>query len=163
MKKHKTEKPIRPDNFRDLSDEDKMAYRESIQVWKKELEYQLKDFTKTRGYIILARNPTNGKFSGYCENSFSIGWTQTNVKVYRPYYGYTKNGLTQYQITEARESLVTHLQKDVANLQIKYPKYDVFMARIGTKKCPVKIDWNTFYTTKNKSKYDWRNLKFISK
>lgn len=96
-------------------------------------------------YIILARN-SEGKIFGLTEGSFNIGMDESMVRVFRP-----------------NEWTPKEVQGLLDKMQESKPYLDFFIARVGSKKCPVSIHWNDFYHLKNKgkiTKYEWRNLYF---
>lgn len=118
--------------------------------------YTKKDFSRIRGWILLRRLP-DGTIEGYVENSFSMSWSKTHVRVMRyNAYGLGKNfKLHDYRVGQAKTPIYyhEHTRKDL----------NVFVCRIGSKKCPVKINWWYYYHYGRRCKYEWRNLKFTVK
>lgn len=98
-----------------------------------------------KGYIVLGKR-TDGRFVGLVEQSFSMGFSLTEVRVWRD-SGYSKGSETA--------------EKYVAGYRKSYPTTEWNVYRVGSKECPVKIDWTSYHKGGKKSKYSWRNLKFI--
>ena len=123
-----------------------------------------KDFTRERCWVILSRNLQTGEICGEVENSFSMGWSNDRVRVIRPYLDarfQRDNKFTKAEYNAACAEYIANYEKRVREYNKAYgDNFDVFIARVGSKSCPISIDWDSFYSDKNKSKYDWRNLKF---
>jgi hypothetical protein len=112
---------------------------------------------RKKGWVILGRSKKTGKLIGRIENSFSMGFSKEFVRVY-----YVE---TWYDDTAKKT--VGFLLNTVAAYNQKHVSHDWFIARIGSKKCPIKINWNSFYgrlkTGEYVKKYYWRNLPFKEK
>lgn len=110
---------------------------------------------KTKGWVLLGKNKRTGELIGEIENSFSLGLSSTYIRVY-----------TTYKWTTAQK-VVVGLIKDAERLNEAKPDYEWFVARVGSKKCPIKINWDSFYkrlkTGEYVQKYYWRNLPFKAK
>lgn len=128
-------------------------------------KYEPKDFKRSRCYAVFMRNKETNELVGYVENSFSMGWDKTRVNIWRPYMW--RGTYNRREVAKMRCELALNMQKCVKGLQEKYPDHDVFCTRVGSKNCPVKIDWMDHWTNtcrdKKSSKYNWRNLKFTPK
>ncbi|CAL9998061.1 hypothetical protein VPHD479_0382 [Vibrio phage D479] len=127
-------------------------------------KYERTDFTRHRCYAIFARDPKTGKLSGYVEHSFSMGWDEKRVNIWRSHFW--QNTYSRRELAKRRTEHALAVRQTAANLQLKYPHLDVFCTRVGSDKCPVKIDWSDFWTNtcrNNGSKYNYRNLKFTLK
>ncbi|QIW90701.1 UNVERIFIED_ORG: hypothetical protein GCAPEGMB_00381 [Vibrio phage V07] len=126
--------------------------------------YVRKDFRRERCWVILARCKKTGKITGEIENSFSMGWSKERVRVIRPYLGRvfaSNERFSKADYNKACAEYIANYDKRVKELRERYSEtHDVFIARVGSKNCPIAIDWGTFYSTKNKRNFDWRNLKF---
>lgn len=101
---------------------------------------------------------TTGQKYGYVEQSFSMSLDSNRVRVF------TK---TRYSSKAYNDDTVKMLQeiqtgtwKDVHGKHVHIEKAEVY--RVGSKNCPVKIDWRPRFNEKT-SKYNWRNLPFVSK
>ncbi|AUR86053.1 hypothetical protein NVP1081O_318 [Vibrio phage 1.081.O._10N.286.52.C2] len=127
--------------------------------------HTFKDFTRTRGWVVLARNRDTGVLRAEVEYSFNMGWSSTEARVYRPSVNYdvnkTRDGkFSKTDYNRACGKYAAGLQKRISEYQEKYPRENVFLARIGSKNCPIKIDWAKFHSIKNKRSSQYRNLAF---
>ncbi|AGN30369.1 hypothetical protein VPFG_00372 [Vibrio phage nt-1] len=126
--------------------------------------YTRKDFRRERCWVILARCKKTGKIMGEIENSFNMGWSTERVRVIRPYLSGSFAGTERFSkaaYNKACSDYIANYDKRVNELRKRYGKtHDVFIARVGSKNCPISIDWDSFYHNRNVSKFEWRNLKF---
>lgn len=134
---------------------------------KQKREFRLKpsNFPKQRSYLILAEEIETGTLFGYCEESFSMGYYKDRVRLQRPRYSrirygclFSENDLKQYY-----RELVGNLQREVKKLNAINPTYRHFIARAGSKNCPVRVNWTEWYETRDKSKFNYRNIGFVCK
>ena len=114
--------------------------------------YTLKDFSRIRCWVLLCRMK-DGSIQGYTENSFSMGWSKTHVRVFRHSYGLGKE-FTLAKYREKQSNNATHYYKRSKKEE------RVFVARVGSKKCPIQINWWYYYHYGKRAKYEFRNLKF---
>lgn len=125
---------------------------------------------KRRGYVLL-RFGKEGIW-GYCEESFAMSFMPDRVRVWREWEGRTRieDSMGNYRWIKDRNKLVMFLQEKAEKLRAMNPedKFEVF--RIGSKNCPVAIDWDEFYQEAREkgkaskvSKRNWRNLKFSAR
>ncbi|ALP47095.1 hypothetical protein [Vibrio phage XZ1] len=126
-----------------------------------------KDFRRERCWVILARCKKTGEIIGRIENSFSMGWSKERVRVIRPYLNGNFTGddrFSKAEYNKACAEYITHHEKQVKSLREAYKDtHDVFLSRVGSKNCPVSIDWDTYYNKKDKRNFEYRNLKFKTK
>ena len=85
----------------------------------------------TKKYVILAKHKDG--YVGQAERSFKMVWSKTDVRIQCNKY--------RHHTTDA--VWFARLQDSVKRLQKQYPKSDVFIARVGSNACPVKVDLNT--------------------
>ena len=116
-----------------------VCHPSSINFASKEKKQELcKKFNKCYGFF--RRSYETGKLEGYCENSFSMGYSPTRV---------SPSSLAYVQ---------NELQKRRKTKDLEYEYFIVRLTATG-KRNPVTIDWNA---EKNK-KYEWRNIPFYEK
>lgn len=121
---------------------------------------------KRKGYIVLGKHKTTGEIVGYVEHSFSMGFSSERVNLYthEPNYNVGKTYLDKYHAKSTMEYYYRINKKDSDKLNKKYPEYEFKVFRIGSKHCPVKIDWTERILMKRKltklEKFNWRNPKF---
>lgn len=105
---------------------------------------------KVKSYCIFARNKETGELLGLVENSFSMSWEKLWVKLYK-----------------SSEYPIEYLHNHVEVYQLKSPTFDIFLTRIGSKKCPVIIYWDDYYDQLKEygsvEKYRQRNRPFSIK
>lgn len=125
---------------------------------------------KHRGYVILRL--CEDEIHGYCEESLSMSFMLDRVRVWREWEGKTKieDAMGNYMWINDRNKLVMFLQDRVKNLKKKHPEDDFRVFRIGSKNCPISIDWDSLYKearanggVRNVTKRNWRNLKFTAR
>jgi hypothetical protein len=118
---------------------------------------------KSAGYIILGYNKERDEYVGYVEHSFSMGIDHNRVRVDR---AFESNIMVKKLDKSARfiEHTYSKEAADKLNTRKSYPDYIFSVYRIGSKNCPVTIDWREVVDMKKKvikrSKYEWRNLAF---
>jgi hypothetical protein len=115
-------------------------------------------------YIILCKDQ-NRDLLGETELSISLGLSKERVRVWRSSeYRYTAKNNKISNRQAAYNSLCKSFDKRNKKYKGKL-KFKVF--RVGSKNCPVKIDWKEIsFMNKNKnkrSKFNWRNLPFSKK
>ncbi len=109
---------------------------------------------KCKSYIIIGKYKDNGSYIGEVENSFSMGLSDLYVRVW-----------------SGNELNIDHLHEKVLRYNKEYKAYVWNVYRVGSKNCPVKINWDLYYqkmkeskqTKVNIKKYFYRNLQFKSK
>ena len=126
---------------------------------------------RKKGYIILGKRK-KGSYVGYCENSFTMGFDNKRVKVWR-WDGPSKYSTGTPQ--EQKQSFINHVAGFMDELIPKYPTIEWKIYRVGSKDCPVKIEWASYWRmfainkrhnhrVKNKKNYiatyEARNLRF---
>lgn len=108
-----------------------------------------------RGYIILGYDPNTKIYTGYIENSFSMGFSTSRVKVYRADKYSSLQEVYNFAVITANT-----LNNDTTS-SINFKVY-----RIGSKHCPVRIFWGEVVVMKTTNwwdKFKWRNLPFFPK
>lgn len=121
------------------------------------------DYVRERCWVLLARNKKTGEILGQTEESFSMKWSKTHVNVIRPYLlgkfrTHDDCTFTREQYNKACSDYIDERQRRLSELGSD--THDLFYARVGSKNCPIKIDWESFYNRKSNSSWDRRNLKF---
>jgi hypothetical protein len=112
-------------------------------------------------YVIIGKAKT-GKLYGYIENSFSMNVDECRVRVWR-----SSRKSPDYFKSSWRCSVAAHMQSICDDLNKigggDYIEWNFY--RVGSKNCPVKIDWGRFHKAGggNASKFEYRNLFFIEK
>ena len=102
--------------------------------------------------IVIFSVDEYGAVRGYVENSFSMSFSDSHVRVFR-----------HTRTVEKASDHNKYWQKEAASLQRRHTHTFVFMCRIGTKGCPLVIDWKNYYNLLKAGKlgkYDYRNLCF---
>jgi len=116
---------------------------------------------KDKRYIILGKT-RKGVYVGQVENSFSMGISEDEVRVYAP----------EYKGTYRREGNVNQEEwnwccKQAERLNKKMPHIEWRAYRVGSQFCPVIVDFSLVdKMKKNKAPYDKykaRNQKFYMK
>ena len=114
---------------------------------------------KYRAWIILGKHKVTGQYVGIVEHSFSMGLDKNRVRVEKEWevLYFMKDESERRKKTN---DSVKHWQKNVSTYSKRYPDYEFNIFRVGTKNCPVKIDWGSYHLRKKKEKYENRNLGF---
>lgn len=121
---------------------------------------------KRKGYIVLGKHKTTNEIVGYVEHSFSMGFNpeRVNVITYDSKKTVGKVYLDKYHAKSTMGYYYRIYKKDVNMLNKKFSEYEFKVFRIGSKHCPVKIDWTERILMKRKQmkteKFIWRNPKF---
>ena len=122
------------------------AYRASCRKAKKLAERDVNEFPRLRSWGIFARTATGRIFGAVTPPTsvYKTNWRGDLVygsSVHnRKIRNMSKKGtLSIYALRELEKELCQKIQKKVAMLKQKYPHADIFMARLGSKKCPVNI------------------------
>jgi hypothetical protein len=106
-------------------------------------------------YIILGKSRKTGEYVGYVEQSFTMGWARNRVRVWRT---------SSSESHRSKKEVLSHMRQLIAEIEAKSSNsnYDLFVYRVGSKNCPVKLNWAQFYKDggANASKSLWRNLLF---
>ena len=109
-------------------------------------------------YILLGKNKETNEFVGEIEHSFSLGFDNSRVRVYRASEISSKKDLNK------KETAYRWLKSNSDKYSEKYPQYDWRVYRAGSKNCPVKIDWREIISMRHRimphSKFNTRNLPF---
>lgn len=118
---------------------------------------------KEKSYIILGRRKSDNKLFGYTENSFSMSTdSTTNVRVWRIGKHNSEGQTDNYIKREYKYRL-----NDVKKLNKKHPHIVWKLYRVGSKNCPVKIDWGSYHDVRKSDRRmissEYRNLAFIKK
>lgn len=93
------------------------------------------DFPRTRCYAIFRRCLKTGKLEGYVEHSFSMGWSETEVNVCRPYlWRSIPDGISRRDLAKIRNEHAMHVRNRAAKMNAVTDEYDIFATRIGSKK-----------------------------
>jgi hypothetical protein len=118
---------------------------------------------RTVSYILIGTDE-HGCVYGYIENSFSMGISSSQVRVWRAY----PNGSDTFKSMQ-RSMVVPWLAKERDSLNKQYADLDKKITwklyRVGSKHCPVRLNWKKFHADggNKASKSNWRNLEFLSK
>lgn len=125
------------------------------------------DFPRIRSWIILARNKETGILYGEIEHSFSLELSQYRVCVNRSYFGTFTDELPIKKYRQQNGERAHAWFKQHHILMKQNPTYEWFVARVGSKRCPVTIDWSHYYILKQQtshlSAFEHRNLPFYVK
>lgn len=95
-------------------------------------------------YVVVGIHKENKTVVGEIEHSFSMGKSETNVRVYDSPKGRSSRD-------------VDFLKKKISRYNKSWPEYTWRVYRAGSNKCPVKLKWNKGWQ-RNK-----RNMEFIPK
>lgn len=119
-----------------------------------------------KAYAIFGKCKETGELLGYTENSFTMGFSATHVRLWsvQSYRIPLDKELTQSEIQEQKNYqslLLKKLQRDVKDLSVKYSEMEFFIVRLNSKNCPVRLNWK--YFNKSKNKYDRRNIQWEMK
>lgn len=126
---------------------------------------------KQGGYIVVGiekANPDN--IQGYVEHSFSMGFSYSDVRVWRDFEYEHSVKYSKVKNPSGNQTAKFFATKDVKERCVKlkkaHPDFDWKFYRIGTKHCPIAIDWERYHKlakVKKLDKYSFRNLKFRPK
>lgn len=127
---------------------------------------------KIKSYVTLRISKTTGEIEGLIEHSFSMGWSKERVRVdrtnessvesFNSYWSKKQpfpkaNSKAAVTLYYCHRSIRRHYKK-------QNPGYDVKIFRVGSKNCPIKIDWREVVFMHRKisqySKFNMRNLPF---
>lgn len=97
--------------------------------------------TRHKGYIILGKRK-DGSYVGYVENSFSMGFDNKRVSVWR-HYGPSKHSDRSPQ--QQKQDFMDNVIDYKNGLVIEHPQIEWNIYRVGSKGCPVKIHWKEFW------------------
>jgi hypothetical protein len=121
---------------------------------------------KYKSYGILAYCPETNDYIAQTEHSFCMGESRERVRIYQDweiYYFLNKNASIEEKNKKKNEFLKNLLvsgKKFITTLEKKYNrKFELILFRSGSKTCPIKIDWKTFFS-EPREKFNRRNLKF---
>ena len=127
---------------------------------------------KVRAYAVFFKDKVTGELIGETEHSFSMDKSKEIVRVYSERRHLDKvNHLSAIcdRCTTPEEYQSRSLKKGCDKWNKEHPKskYTMVFYRLGTKNCPVKIDW-TYRVLWSQKKVDWnkvawRNLPFVIK
>lgn len=155
--------PVRPD-FKELK---KTLPAEEVKKLRQEYRKQCDEYwdstalthhqiPKRRTWVLLARK-SDGSIIAYYPNGINSVFSRKYVKLYQSCYSsYSIRGVRdgKFQMKNYRE-YNERLPKDLCNkrdaFQRKHPEYDFFVSRVGSKKCPIKINWKEFHEKNSKS------------
>lgn len=117
---------------------------------------------KYRAWIILGKHKVTGQYAGIVEHSISMGLDKNRVRVEKEWevIYYMKD---ESERRDKTNKSVKYWQKNIGIYSKRYPDYEFKIFRVGTKNCPVKIDWGSYHLRKKKDKYESRNLVFTVK
>lgn len=123
------------------------------------------DYTRERCWVLLSRNKKTGAILGQTEESFNMRWSSTHVNVIRPYLSMTfskqrKQKFSRAEYNKACSDYINERQKLLREQARESDIYERFYARVGSKNCPIKIDWHAWHNRQGNSSWDWRNLQF---
>jgi hypothetical protein len=126
--------------------------RPNGRVIRKKFVTPNKDFPKRRAYVILRRHKKTGIIEGLAEASFRMFWSKDLVCVYKPYFsGNGHKEMESYIVSLIFKDLPKNLDKNVKELSLECGEdYEVFKARLGTKKCPIKANWAEYLNPKTR-------------
>jgi len=113
---------------------------------------------KDKRYIILGIDD-KGQYWGYTEHSFCMGFSKTEVRVWAPKYKGTSTSRPNPNQLEWNWCC-----EQAAKLNKRQNKIHWRAYRVGSKHCPVKLDFTPVELMKKKKikydKYNYRNQKF---
>ena len=117
-------------------------------------------FTKAKCYILCRKHKYSGDIECLAELSFSMTWCKTHAKVYVPYYFEhpTIGVMRTFEVSRYKRENADQMDQMVKRYS-KNPDFEYFKARVGSKKCPVKLNWVDYHT--NGTRY--RNVKITFK
>lgn len=101
---------------------------------------------REKAYIIIGKKP-DGEYLGYVEYSFSMGYEAKWVKLWRLHKHFN----------------ISDLQKMSRSTCKEHPKIQWVLYRVGSKNCPVKINWAYYHLEGKYKKFTRRNLHFCKK
>lgn len=140
-----------------------MRQAESVNVMSRS------DYTRERCWVLLSRNKKTGEILGQTEESFGMRWSRTHVNVIRPYLSMTfskqfskqrNQKFSRAAYNKACSEYINKRQKLLREQQRDTDTHERFYARVGSKNCPIKIDWRAWHNRQSNSSWDWRNLQF---
>ena len=123
---------------------------------------------KIRAYALFYQDKETGQLIGETEHSFSMGESANEARVECETRKVKElNKFSDIKFKTANEYKAYWFKKMCDDWNNENPKsaYRKVFFRVGTKDCPVKIDWTYRILWKQKKvewkKYKWRNLPFV--
>ena len=114
-------------------------------------------------YIVLRKNKETGGLQAYAETSFGMYWSgrQAITYTFQPYQGWHKyrnckqkhinniDKLNKYLAEAQFLKIREHFERIKSREDLD--KYEVFLTRVGSKNCPVKVDLTKYKRGKRPS------------
>ena len=160
--------PVRPD-FKKLKEtlpaeevrKLRREYRDKVlEHWDYHAIEPLK-FRRQRAWILLARDKATGELFGYNPSGKSQ-FSRKYVKLFRSQFSrYDVKGATgdkchMQPYREYNRKQSHSLEIEAARLNKKHQKYEFFVARVGSKKCPVKVDWDERHASRRDNNIEFK-------
>jgi hypothetical protein len=142
--------PTKPWIFRYITNEEHKIRSEARKKYTDSSKYKATDFPKLRTYVILVRVLSTGQIYAYCDDTHTNGLpvSASRCKLFKNSPKHHDDRL--FTLRNYREDYngpivkVTHwLNKNMPDVLHDKSKFDMFISRVGSKNCPVKIKLST--------------------
>lgn len=123
-----------------MTEEEKVKARASNKAWRDSNKYRIEEFPKNRYYVVLAKHKESGVIYGYFNNHPNT-LSANSLHIFTSDRYNFKNRL--FTLREYRQDgrgvrNANHYCKKMRNVKGS-DKFEFFVARIGSKNCPVKV------------------------
>ncbi len=139
-----TQYPLMRGVLKLLTSEEKTIRLKAHRAWKDSNLYTASDFPKVRTYVILVRVLATGKIGAYDHRTGKFTKNKCSLFSNNP----TSRGNRPFTLKEYRNRNGSNAAPKRVNHWLKYnipdtfkdkTLYDMFIARVGSKKCPIKV------------------------
>ena len=134
-----------------LLPEEKIIRREANKKYIDSNKYRISDFPKRRCYVILAKSKKTGEILGYANISPKEQLSRNRVVAFTPYtYSFNKGLFDLHSFRACKNSGHANAVHAASLLRTRKgsENFEIFVARAGAKKCPVKVHVNPVYANR---------------
>ena len=143
-----TQYPTPPYVFRYMTEEAGKVRRKARKAWLDSGKYTAADFPRLRTYVILIKVLTTGKLYAYSDNTTTNGYpfSVSNCMLFKCNPKNIRRipfTLKAYREDYSGAERVKHwFDRNMPTNLYDKTKYDMFIARVGSKNCPISVKFN---------------------